>query len=177
MTTESSLSLYSDQNSQKIEKQANTKFAVILGETPSGVNDVYHNRGKKYPHLDKRVFQSYARASKARNKVVISDTYVKAIRWASDKIIENDAGIVSFVCKNNFIDDLAFDGLRKHLAREFDKVYVLDLFISETRGSHQYFAGDRAVLFLIKNVKADNPGIFYCRIDWDIFRRINITPG
>ena len=53
------------------------------------------------------------------------DPYVKAIRWASDRI--GDEGIVAFVSNNSFIDQIAFDGMRKHLARDFDAIYVLDL--------------------------------------------------
>ena len=53
--------------------------------------------------------------------------YVKAIRWASDRIIKNGEGIVAFVTNNSFIDQIAFDGMRKHLAQDFDEIYVLDL--------------------------------------------------
>ena len=53
--------------------------------------------------------------------------YVKAIRWASDRIIRNGEGIVAFVTNNSFTDQIAFDGMRKHLAQDFDEIYVLDL--------------------------------------------------
>ena len=38
-----------------------------------------------------------------------------------------DEGMVAFVTNNGFIDQLASDGMRKHLARDFDSIYVLDL--------------------------------------------------
>ena len=50
---------------------------------------------------------------------------MKAIRWASDRI--GKEGIVAYVCNNSFVDDMAFDGVRKHLARDFDALYVLNL--------------------------------------------------
>jgi predicted helicase len=50
---------------------------------------------------------------------------VKAILWASDRI--GKEGIVSFVTNNGFLDGVAFDGMRKHLADDFDAIYILDL--------------------------------------------------
>src|SRR5260370_27418770 len=75
--------------------------------------------------MDRRVAGTYAKDSKATNKNALSDPYVKAIRWASDRI--GDEGIVAFVSNNSFVDNLAFDGMRKHLAQDFDAIYLLDL--------------------------------------------------
>lgn len=55
----------------------------------------------------------------------LSDPYIKAIRWASDRIGED--GIVAFVTNNSFIDQIAFDGVRNNLAQDFDAVYTIDL--------------------------------------------------
>ena len=59
-----------------------------------------------------------------RLKNKLSDPYVKAIRWASDRIGEE--GVVAFVTNNSFLDGVAFDGMRKHLADDFDAIYILD---------------------------------------------------
>ena len=72
-----------------------------------------------------RVAATYAKASTATNKNKLSDPYVKAIRWASDRIGEE--GVVAFVTNNGFLDGVAFDGMRKHLADDFDVIYILDL--------------------------------------------------
>ncbi len=50
---------------------------------------------------------------------------MKAIRWASDRI--GKEGIVAFVTNNGFLDGVASDGMRKHLADDFDAIYMLDL--------------------------------------------------
>ena len=50
---------------------------------------------------------------------------MKAIRWASDRIGEE--GVVALVTNNSFLDGVAFDGMRKHLADDFDAIYILDL--------------------------------------------------
>ncbi|MFN9059323.1 MAG: element excision factor XisH family protein, partial [Pseudanabaena sp.] len=44
---------------------------------------------------------------------ITDDPYVKAIRWASDRI--GDEGVVAFVTNNSFIDGIAFDGMRQYL--------------------------------------------------------------
>ena len=66
-----------------------------------------------------------AKDSTATLKNKLSDPYVKAIRWASDRIGEE--GVVAFVTNNSFLDGVAFDGMRKHLADDFDAIYILDL--------------------------------------------------
>ena len=55
----------------------------------------------------------------------LSDPYVKAIRWASDRI--GAEGIVAFVTNNSFLDQISFDGMRQHLEKDFDQIYVFDL--------------------------------------------------
>ena len=75
--------------------------------------------------MDKQVRETYSQDSKATNKNALSDPYVKAIRWASDRI--GDGGVVAFVTNNGFLDGIAFDGMRKHLTDEFDAIYILDL--------------------------------------------------
>ena len=75
--------------------------------------------------VDTRVRNTFAADSSAQLKNKLYDPYVKAFRWAMDKL--SDAGIVAFVTNNSFIDAQMFDGMRKHLSEEFDTLYVLDL--------------------------------------------------
>ena len=66
--------------------------------------------------------------SAATNKNALSDPYVKAFKWASKRIEENGEGILTFVSNNSFINDFSFDGMRKHLATDFQqRLCVLDL--------------------------------------------------
>jgi predicted helicase len=44
---------------------------------------------------------------------------------ASDRI--RAGGVVAFVSNNSFVDQIAFDGMRKCLGQDFDKIYVVDL--------------------------------------------------
>jgi predicted helicase len=101
---------------------------VIIGNPPYNawqMNENDNNKNRIYKQLDKRVQETYIKGSTATNRSALSDPYVKAFRWASDRL--KDEGIVAFVTNNGFIDGIAFDGMRQHLAQDFDAVYVLDL--------------------------------------------------
>ena len=168
LTDEEDLSLYDDENSLKIDKLKHIPFSVIVGEAPLSGRKVTSRKTRAYSILDKRVLMTYGRASKARNKTVLADTYVKAIRWASDTIRRKKEGIVCLVCKNNFIEDLAFDGFRHYLARDFDAVFVLDIGGSENNQYSHCFEANKALLILIKKKDFSMPGIHYYRIGWNM---------
>ncbi|MGH7991676.1 MAG: hypothetical protein ACREDS_15990 [Limisphaerales bacterium] len=68
---------------------------------------------------------TYGEASKATLLRKLSDPYVKAIRYAADRI--GESGIVCFVNNNSFVTEKTFDGMRKELEKDFDLIYVLDL--------------------------------------------------
>lgn len=127
------LDLFSPANMKRVEKQRQTNIFVIVGNPPYNVgqlNENDNNKNRRYTSKDKTgiddvVSATYAKASKATNKNALSDPYVKAIRWASDRITEE--GIIAFVTNNSFIDQIAFDGMRQELEKDFDKMYVFDL--------------------------------------------------
>ena len=122
------LPYFTEENAERVQKQMETQMFVIIGNPPYNVGQVNendNNKNRKYPTMDARITDTYAKDSKATLKNKLYDPYVKAIRWASDRIGEE--GIVAFVTNNNFLDGVAFDGIRKHLADDFDAIYILDL--------------------------------------------------
>ena len=99
-------------HSQRVEKQKQSPIFVIIGNPPYNANQVNendNNKNRKYKALDKRVSETYAKDSNATLLNKLSDPYVKAIRWAVDRL--GDAGIIAFVTNNSFVDNLAFDGI------------------------------------------------------------------
>ena len=105
------LPLFAPENTQRVESQKETPMFVVIGNPPYNVGQVNendNNKNRKYPTMDKRVQETYVKASKATNKNKLSDPYVKAFRWASDRIGEE--GVVALVTSNSFLDGLAFDG-------------------------------------------------------------------
>ena len=125
---QSTLSFMTPENTQRVERQRKSPITVIIGNPPynaSQLNENDNNKNRKYKTMDRRVSDTYAKDSKATLLNKLSDPYIKAIRWASDRI--GTDGIVAFVTNNSFIDQIAFDGVRKNLAQDFDAVYTIDL--------------------------------------------------
>ena len=122
------MKMFAPENTQRVDNQKRTPMFVVIGNPPYNVGQVNendNNKNRKYPTMDKRVAETYARDSNATNKNKLSDAYVKAIRWAADRI--GNEGVVAYVTNNGFFDNVSFDGMRKHLAKDFDAIYALDL--------------------------------------------------
>ena len=176
MKNRDQLLLFTPENTKRVEKQKETPMFVIIGNPPYNVGQVNendNNKNRKYEALDQRVSGTFARDSRATLKAQLSDPYVKAIRWASDRIGEQ--GIVSFVTNNSFLDSIAFDGMRKHLTDDFDAIYALDLGGNVRKNpklsgtTHNVFGIQVGVcinFFIKKRNKADSQNrIFYARVD------------
>ena len=123
-----------------------------------------------YPEIEKRIAETYAARSTATLKNSLYDTYKMAIRWASDRIV--DQGIVAFVTNGSWIDGNVDSGVRACLAEEFSSVYVLNLRgNARTSGERRRAEGDNAfgqgsrapvaITLLVRNPDAAHEG---CRI-------------
>ena len=116
-------------NSARRKRQKTLKdIRVIMGNPPysagqSNAND--NNANVAYKTLDEKVRSTYAANSKATNKNALYNSYIRAIRWASDRI--GESGVMGFVSGSGFIEKPAMDGMRKCLAEEFTSIYVLNL--------------------------------------------------
>ena len=167
-------SLFTEENTRRVADQKKAPMFVIIGNPPYNVGQVNendNNKNRKYKAMDKQVADTYAKDSKATLKNKLSDPYVKAISWASDRIKKE--GIVAFVTNNSFLDAIAFDGMRKHLAADFDAIYILDLGGNARKGlkvSDANVFGIQvgvSINFFIKsrNSAKSQPKIFYASVD------------
>ena len=119
---------FTPENTLRVEEQKDTPMFVVIGNPPynaSQDNENDNNRNRRHAGVDARVRDTFAADSSAQLKNKLYDPYVKAFRWAMDKI--GDEGIVAFVTNNSFINAQMFDGMRQHLVDEFDTLYILDL--------------------------------------------------
>ena len=166
--------LFTPANTERVEKQKQTPMFVVIGNPPYNmgqVNENDNNKNRKYEAMDKRIAETYAKDSKATLRNKLYDPYIKAIRWALDRI--GDEGVVAFVTNNSFLDGLAFDGMRKHLAADCDTIYVLDLGGNARKGlkvSDANVFGIRvgvSINLFVKNKESRSgaPRIFYYRTD------------
>jgi predicted helicase len=119
---------FNPENTERVKRQKAAPIFVVLGNPPYNAwqqdeND--NNKNRKYEEVDRRVRETYGVDSTATLQNSLADPYIKAFRWASDRI--RDEGVVAFVTNNGFVEGIACDGMRKHLAHDFDAIYVLDL--------------------------------------------------
>lgn len=121
------------ENSTRRIRQNKLNINVILGNPPYSIgqkseND--HNANSVYPKLRERIGETYALHSAANLKKSLYDSYILALRWASDRLAGNDkkgSGILAFVTNAGFLDSISADGLRKCLVEEFSSLYVFHL--------------------------------------------------
>ena len=176
-------SYFTEENAKRVQEQKDTPMFVIIGNPPYNmgqVNENDNNKNRKYKTIDKRVRDTYTSDSNATLRNKLSDPYVKAIRWASDRIGEE--GIVAFITNNGFLDGVAFDGMRKHIAEYFDTVYILDLSGNVRKNpklsgtTHNVFGIQVGVSINIFVKKRDSgttqAEIFYARVD-EFWRKEN----
>ena len=115
-------------NSTRRTRQKALDIRVIMGNPPysagqTNAND--NNQNVKYKSLDYRIGETYAKSSTATNKNALYDSYIRAFRWASDRI--GDSGVIGFVSNAGFLEANTADGLRKCLTEEFSNIYVFHL--------------------------------------------------
>lgn len=170
-------------NHERAAHQLDLDIRVIVGNPPYSVGQTSandNNANLKYATLDGAIESTYAARSTAKNKNSLYDSYIRAIRWASDRI--KDAGIIGFVTNGGFIDSNTADGLRKTLADEFATIYVYNLRgnqrtagdLSKREGGKIFDSGSRstvAVTFLVKKPGHTGPATIHYRDIGDYLSR------
>lgn len=160
-------------NSARRKRQKSLDIQVIIGNPPysagqDSAND--NNANVKYPALDDKIRQTYAERSVATLKNALYDSYIRAIRWASDRIA--DQGVIGFVTNAGWVDANTADGLRKCLAEEFSSLYIFHLRGNARTSGEQrrkekdnvFGQGTRtpiAISILVKNPKTEQRGQIY----------------
>lgn len=116
------------ENNERVAQQNATPINVIIGNPPYSVgqdsqND--SNQNLKYPLLDESIRKTYAAQSTAKLKNSLYDSYIRGLRWASDRI--GRQGIICFVTSGSFIDGNAAKGIRMSLMDEFTSIHCFNL--------------------------------------------------
>ena len=159
-----------EDNSARRKRQKELDIRVIMGNPPysagqDSAND--NNANIAYPYLDSRIRETYAAKTTSTNKNALYDSYIRAIRWASDRV--GESGVIGFVTNAGFVESGSADGLRKCLADEFSSIYVFHLRgnqrtsgeLSRKEGGKIFGSGSRApiaISVLVKNPEAKAHG-------------------
>lgn len=165
------LGTLSDQNIERIKRQNRRKISVIIGNPPYNANQQNendNNKNRTYAHIDKRIKDTYIKASTAQ-KTKLYDMYARFYRWASDRL--GDEGVLAFVTNRSFVETRTFDGFRKKLAEDFSELLIVDLggdvrANPELSGTKHNVFGIQtgvAIAFLVRRRHGQGFNLQYCR--------------
>ncbi|WP_273723895.1 type ISP restriction/modification enzyme, partial [Bartonella sp. AU18XJBT] len=120
---------YMFENSERCKKQQETNIQVIVGNPPYSVgqkNANDNNPNVSYDTLNDSIRDTYAAQSKSMNMRALYDSYIRAIRWASNRL-SLQGGIIAYVSGNGWIDKTFADGMRRCLQNEYSAIYIINL--------------------------------------------------
>lgn len=159
-------------NSARRKRQKKLDIRVIVGNPPYSIGQKSENDNNDnvaYPQLDERIRTTYAARSEATLAKGLYDSYIRAVRWASDRI--GNTGVIGFVTNGGFLEKSAMDGVRRCLVDEFSSLYVFNLrgdirknMLSKGRakeGQNIFGSGSMAgisISLLLKNPQATEHG-------------------
>ena len=159
-------------NDKRLKRQQEKPITAIIGNPPYSIgqgsqND--NNQNISYPKLDKRLSDTYVAKSNAGLTKGLYDSYVKAFRWASDRL--KGQGVIGFVTNGGYLNSNSTDGLRAGLYEEFNRLYIFNMRgnahglgeIRKKEGGNVFGAGTRtsvAISILVKD-GSDNHEIHY----------------
>lgn len=160
-------------NTNKIQEQKKAPIKVIISNPPYSIGQKSQNDNAaniQYQKLNKKIEDSYAKKTNAGLKKSLYDSYIRAFRWASDRI--RKTGIICFVSNGVWLEGKSQDGFRKCLCNEFNKIYVYNLRgnartngeIRKKEGGNIFDSGSRTpitITLLIKNSDVGPVKIFY----------------
>ena len=160
-------------NRKRLDESLKCDIRLIIGNPPYSVgqdsqND--DNQNEHYAELDARLAATYVAKTNSTLKGKLYDSYIRAYRWASDRI--GDRGIIGFVTNAGWIESNSADGMRKCLAEEFNSIYVYHLKRNQRTSGEQsrkeggkiFGEGSRApvaIVLLIKNPEDKTKGKIY----------------
>ena len=74
------LSLFAEENTERVQRQKNAEITVIIGNPPYNVgqqNENENNKNRRYKTVDQRIRETYGKDSKASSTIKLYDAYVK----------------------------------------------------------------------------------------------------
>ena len=115
-------------NNERLKKQQEIPITAIISNPPYSVgqkNANDNNQNIHYPKLEEQIEKTYVKESTSNLSKSSYDSYIKAFRWASDRI--GKQGVIGFVTNGSYLDSNSTDGLRASLYKEFNHLYIYNL--------------------------------------------------
>ena len=166
------------ENSERVNEQKSQPITVIIGNPPYSVGQRSANdnaQNQSYKKLEARIADTYVCLSRSSNNRATYDSYIKAFRWASDRLNDVEAGVIGFITNSGWLEKGGMDGFRLTLAKEFSDIYVFNLRGairgkssegSKREGQNVFnIMTGVAITILVKNKKKEvSSSIHYCDI-------------
>ena len=167
------------ENNARLVALNRQNIRVIVGNPPYSVGQASQNddnQNDHYDELDARLTATYVARTDSTLKGKLYDSYIRAYRWASDRI--GQKGVIGFVTNAGWLETNSADGMRKCMVDEFNSIYVYHL-----RGNHVNITAEKArieggqifgqgckspiaIAFLVKNPESsDNGKIYFHAVD------------
>lgn len=179
-------------NSKRVIAQKKKPITVIVGNPPYSVGQKSANdnaQNQDYPKLNDSIANTYVAKSITTMNKAMYDSYIKAFRWATDRLNQKEGGIIGFVTNGSWLDGNTTAGFRLSIEREFSTIYVFNLRgnqrtsgeLSRKEGGKIFGSGSRtpiAITILVKH--PDKPAnekakIFYHDIGDYLTREQKLT--
>lgn len=116
------------ENNERLRKQQEQPITAIIGNPPYSVGQKSQNDNNQNIHyltLENNIFNTYVSQSTSGYSKGAYDSYIKAFRWATDRLANN--GVIAFVTNGSFLDSKSTDGFRASLYKEFNHLYIFNL--------------------------------------------------
>ena len=157
----------------RIRNQRFAHIHVIMGNPPYSIGQSNYNDDNpnlSYPDIDSSIKNTYAKKTSVTQMRSLYDSYIRSLRWASDRI--GESGIIAFVTNASFIRSDTAAGVRASLAEEFNEIWCFDLRgnqrtqgeLSKKEGGKIFGSGSRspvAITILVKNPNKKGCTIHY----------------
>ncbi|MBW1606068.1 type ISP restriction/modification enzyme [Lactobacillus sp. Sy-1] len=160
------------ENNERLKREQEQPITAIISNPPYSIgqrsaND--DNENVHYPYLDNQIKRTYVEHSSSTVVKSNYDSYIKAFRWASDRIGYN--GVIGFITNGSFLSSGSLDGFRYSIFNDFNHLYVFNLRgnqrtigeQSRKEGGKIFGSGSRAPIAISILVKdgSDNHEIYY----------------
>ena len=150
-------------NDKRLKRQQEKPITAIIGNPPYSIGQTNANDNNKnisYPKLEQRLEETYVAKSRTTLSKGLYDSYIKAFRWASDRL--TNQGVIGFVTNGGYLNSNSTDGLRAGLYEEFNHLYIFNMRgnalglgdVRKKEGGNVFGAGTRttvAVSILVKD--------------------------
>jgi predicted helicase len=161
------------ENNKRVQRQLDSPITVIIGNPPYSAGQKSANdnaQNQHYPLLESQIERQYTIGSKASSVKAVYDSYIKAFRYATDRL--DNKGIIAFVSNGAWLDNNGFDSFRKSIEQEFAEIFVFNLRgnqrtsgeLSRREGGKIFGSGSRtpvSITLLVKKPHEGNAVIHY----------------